>query len=251
MKDAHARQRETKRNSGECDTPADKLPTYQELLDEALDETFPASDPISPSAAMHAAERVESARDEVDWALKPGKSQDTRAAQGESRRQVNSAGSLVSAALAEEALRRVLPMLEAAADDPDVCGTGFLSVVIMAPSLGVQDASFEEAVLWEHHVGETEKWDADYGAFARAKARVSWRSGQDSRSLQHSPHLLTQGDSLLAGAVNFHGIVVAVSGAQPWYDDAFALAVAAMVRALAMREHAALLQSGAHTLKAP
>ncbi|QEI06080.1 hypothetical protein FXN63_09705 [Pigmentiphaga aceris] len=50
----------------------DSLPTYQESLDEALDETFLASDPISPSAALHAEERIQTAKDEVDWKTKPG-----------------------------------------------------------------------------------------------------------------------------------------------------------------------------------
>jgi hypothetical protein len=44
-------------------------PTYQQLLDESLKETFPASDPISPSAAMHAAESVRTDTDPVDWIL--------------------------------------------------------------------------------------------------------------------------------------------------------------------------------------
>lgn len=48
------------------------VPTYQELLDEALEETFPASDPISPSAAMAAEKRISTDRDETDWTLKPG-----------------------------------------------------------------------------------------------------------------------------------------------------------------------------------
>lgn len=45
--------------------------TYQESLDEALDETFPASDPISPSAALHAEERIQTAKDKVDWKPNP------------------------------------------------------------------------------------------------------------------------------------------------------------------------------------
>ena len=45
--------------------------TYQESLDEALDETFPASDPISPSAALHAEERIQTAKDKVDWKPSP------------------------------------------------------------------------------------------------------------------------------------------------------------------------------------
>lgn len=41
--------------------------TYQETLDEALAETFPASDPISPSQAMRARDETPSTRDPVDW----------------------------------------------------------------------------------------------------------------------------------------------------------------------------------------
>jgi len=50
----------------------DKVPTYQELLDEALDETFPASDPISPGAAMHADRLIHTDKDAQDWKLTPG-----------------------------------------------------------------------------------------------------------------------------------------------------------------------------------
>ena len=71
MKDAHSRQKEGKRLEGNASKPA-KVPTYQELLDESLDATFPASDPISPSAAMHAERQVATGKDEVDWQLKPG-----------------------------------------------------------------------------------------------------------------------------------------------------------------------------------
>jgi hypothetical protein len=52
--------------------PEDTLPTYQELLDESLDQTFPASDPISPSAAMHAEKQIATGKDGNDWTLRPG-----------------------------------------------------------------------------------------------------------------------------------------------------------------------------------
>jgi hypothetical protein len=48
--------------------------TYQEHLDEAVAETFPASDPISPSAAMHAERETSNPRDSADWQLKQGSS---------------------------------------------------------------------------------------------------------------------------------------------------------------------------------
>jgi len=55
-----------------ADAPAVKLPIYQELPDDSLDQTFPASDPISPSAAMRADAAISTAKDEKDWILEPG-----------------------------------------------------------------------------------------------------------------------------------------------------------------------------------
>lgn len=51
----------------------DRVPTYQELLDESLDQTFPASDPISPGAAVNAERRTSTDKDDVDWKLEPSK----------------------------------------------------------------------------------------------------------------------------------------------------------------------------------
>jgi hypothetical protein len=70
--DAHNRQKEAKRLEGQAQQPEEKVPTYQELLDEAVDETFPASDPISPSAAMHAERKISTGKDSHDWTLQPG-----------------------------------------------------------------------------------------------------------------------------------------------------------------------------------
>ena len=72
MKNPEARRKEAERLEGTRSADHEKVPTYQELLDESLDETFPASDPISPSAAMHAERQVATAADDVDWQLKPG-----------------------------------------------------------------------------------------------------------------------------------------------------------------------------------
>jgi hypothetical protein len=72
MKDPHSRRKESERLEGKAPNPEAKVPTYQELLDESLDQTFPASDPISPSAAMHAERQMSTKKDPVDWSLKPG-----------------------------------------------------------------------------------------------------------------------------------------------------------------------------------
>lgn len=63
---------ESARLDGTCQQPHERVPTYQQLLDDSLEATFPASDPISPSAAMHAAEQTESPGHPHDWKLEPG-----------------------------------------------------------------------------------------------------------------------------------------------------------------------------------
>jgi len=57
----------------EKDKPKKK--TYQAVVDDSLDMTFPASDPISPSAAMHAEKKTSTKRDDVDWTLRKGSEQ--------------------------------------------------------------------------------------------------------------------------------------------------------------------------------
>lgn len=141
---------------------------------------------------------------------------------------------------ARRAIALVAPMIEHGMRDPSIVGSGFLHVVIMDPALPPGLTSFEEAILHEHAFGDRERWDADYAAFARAKARLSWTTGKDGHTLQNAmPHLLRTGDSLLCGGVCIDGIVVAASGAFPWYDEVFAGSVALTLRALAREARAA------------
>ncbi len=143
---------------------------------------------------------------------------------------------------AEQALALTLPMIEAAMADPQVSGCGFFYLVVMDPALTPADCPFEEAVLLEHAVGDRSRWDADYAGFARAKARLAWNQG-DTHALQSlQPHRLREGDSLLWGSAVLDGIVVAASGAYPWFDEAFATALAANLRAIAKQRHAAALE---------
>lgn len=135
---------------------------------------------------------------------------------------------------AEKAVRLSLPMIQEAMKLKEVGESGFLYIVVMAPLLGPATCSFEEAILYEHAVGDRDKWDADYAAFARAKARVAWRTGFDGHLVQElRPQLLTAQDTVLWGSVVVDGIVVGVSGANPWYDEAFAGTVAMCLRAIA------------------
>lgn len=66
--------RAEQRETGQAATPEEKVPTYQELLDEALEDTFPASDPIAVGAASKPKAPAPNARDERDWKLEPSAS---------------------------------------------------------------------------------------------------------------------------------------------------------------------------------
>jgi hypothetical protein len=135
---------------------------------------------------------------------------------------------------ARKAVEISLPMMEAAMQSKVAGESGFLYIVIMRPGVTPASASFEEAILYEHAVGDTSKWDADYRGFARAKAQVAWKTGMDGHVVQElKPHLLEAGDTTLWGSIVLDDIVVAVSGADPWYDEAFAGTVAFCLRAIA------------------
>lgn len=134
---------------------------------------------------------------------------------------------------AARAVRLALPMLEAARADPGVGESGFFHVVVMNPLARPGACDFAGAILYEESVGDPEEWDADYGAYARGKARLSWRTGQSGHEiLALRPHLLHAKDTRVWGSVAIDGIVVAVSGANPWFDEAFAAAIAHLFKAV-------------------
>lgn len=149
---------------------------------------------------------------------------------------------------AEQALALVMPSIEAALRNPTVGESGILYIVIMNPALRPWEATFEEAILLEHAVGDRNSWDADYAAYALAKARTTWCLGRDTHALgEVSPHLLRPGDAGVWGSAVVDGIVVATSGANPWYDEAFSGAIAYALRAVAKgraQAHASCLRLG-------
>jgi hypothetical protein len=135
---------------------------------------------------------------------------------------------------ARQAVGLALPLIQALMAGPGQ--SGFLSIVIMDPARPPAGSTFDEAVLYEHAIGDLARWDADYAAFARAKAKLSWLHGMDTHALQAlRPQLLEAGDTVLWGSAVLDGIVVGVSGAYAWYDEAIAACVAACLRAVAKR----------------
>src|SRR5690606_24809077 len=75
-----AKDKEDLRLSGQAPEPKDKVPTYQEALDDALENTFPASDPVAASVATQPREPRATPRDASDWALEPGAGDPVKAA---------------------------------------------------------------------------------------------------------------------------------------------------------------------------
>ncbi len=135
---------------------------------------------------------------------------------------------------AREAIEMALPSIEKALQREGVSGERVLHIVVMNPAARPGEMDFEDAILCEHSVGDPGKWQADYRSFARAKAALAWRTGMDTHVIQElRPHLLQEGDSLLWGSACRDGIVVGASGAHPWFDEAFANAVAGFLLALA------------------
>ncbi len=129
---------------------------------------------------------------------------------------------IIDEQLAQRAVELALPTIERAMADPAAGDSGCLHIVIMHPGASPLTHRFEDAILHEHSINR-ERWDADYQRFARAKALVSWRTGMDAHAVQAlEPYRLAPGDTLLWGAVWRAGIAVAVSGMQPWYDEAIA-----------------------------
>ena len=142
---------------------------------------------------------------------------------------------------ARRAVDMALPLITQAMKHPQEVGdSGFLHIVVMDPARSPGDSRFDDAVLYEHSVGDRARWDADYAAYARAKARLAWQHGMSTHALQAlRPHVLRAGDTNLWGSAVLDGIVVGVSGALPFYDEAFAHVVAACLRAIAKQAAAA------------
>ncbi len=123
----------------------------------------------------------------------------------------------IDRALAERAVAMALPLVERAMHDKSFGDSGFLHIVVVDPGKSPGSCAFEDAILYEHSVGDRAKWDADYAWYAHGKARASWESGADNPK----------------GAVCVDGLVVGASGAFEPFDQAYSGAVAMCLRALA------------------
>ncbi len=144
---------------------------------------------------------------------------------------------LLDSDLVEQAFDLASPLIEVALDQPTVSGEQVLHIVVADAA----QPNFDDAVLAERKFGRPPASGTDYRAFARAKAHLAWRTSLDTRHIQqHAPHLLLAGDTLLWGSACRDGLIVAASGAHPWFDEAFSGVVLELLRALAQARRRAL-----------
>jgi hypothetical protein len=136
--------------------------------------------------------------------------------------------------MAQAALTALTPAIAAQLAVPEVSGLGVLHVIVLDPAQPSGDGATEPRVLYEHSIGDRDRWDVDYADYARRKAHLAWRHRMDGRRLlMLEPHRLLADDSALWGSVWLDGLVVAASGAFPIWDECFSLMVAAQLRARA------------------
>lgn len=90
-------------------------------------------------------------------------------------------------------------------------------------------------VLWEQSIGEKEKWKYPFDNIAKCKALQLWHDRNDDRT-DCMPHLLFAEETPFWGGVKRHGIVVAFSGVQPYFDKMISGMVADMCIGLAYHE---------------
>lgn len=137
-----------------------------------------------------------------------------------------SAPFFLSAAQAREAFEAfVLPGIMNAMEHAHV-NRRHLHVVALKP-----DTPFVEGaklpVLFEYSIGDKSEWEhwdgRTFDDFARGKAALTWRTGLSSREVVLTkPQLLRKGDCALWGSAIIDGVIVGVSGVQPFFDEMFA-----------------------------
>lgn len=140
----------------------------------------------------------------------------------------------LDAALAARALDLAAPSIERVLLQPGASGEALLHVVVLDPRMR-PPGDFERAILIERSFGRPPPWGADYRGLALGKARLAWRLQRDTRWVQEqAPHLLDPGDSMLWGSAVEDGLIVAASGAHPWFDEACCRIVVALLRGLVL-----------------
>ena len=110
-----------------------------------------------------------------------------------------------------------------------------LVAVILRPQIPYHDGP-DLPVLHQGVFGvpDHNEWSKPFEEFARAKARLCWRTGRSSRDVgENAPHLLNYDghDIKYPGGVVDNGLIVAASGLDWQYDEAAARIIIALFQA--------------------
>lgn len=87
--------------------------------------------------------------------------------------------------------------------------------------------------IYERFVGDKQQWAYDFENIARCKAQQLWRGQNTDGNTDAMPHLLFPDDTPFWGGVKRHGIVVACSGFQPYFDQMLSGMIADAIKAFA------------------
>ena len=94
-----------------------------------------------------------------------------------------------------------------------------MHIVVMDPTKKPWEVSFEEAILLEKSLTDKASWQLPFDEFARAKARQAWRDSSDNaRKHLLAPATIADGEIVHYGSFEYHGVIVAASGVEPWFD---------------------------------
>jgi hypothetical protein len=130
-------------------------------------------------------------------------------------------------AVVDVAIAMLRPVIEAAIADAEVSADRALVIVML-------DRERSEAgdSLAEYLFGNAGRTRVDYGAYARDKARIAARERSDTSAVRDREEARGARDLPLVGGIHRRGITLGVSGAQPWFDEAFGVMVVELVHAL-------------------
>jgi hypothetical protein len=93
-----------------------------------------------------------------------------------------------------------------------------LHIVIMDPRIKPWEANFNDAILYEESIKNSE-WQLPFDEFARKKALQAWRERQANIVTQAMhPSSLREDDLPFYGSFVYGNVVVACSGVEQWYD---------------------------------
>jgi hypothetical protein len=121
--------------------------------------------------------------------------------------------------VAKEAVNTVLPAILKLMETRG--RRAHLHIVVLDPTVKPWNGTFEDAILYEHQIGNPNDWEHDYAGIARSKAAQAWRTQMPNGIMQLSAAaLLEAGDVKYASSYvePLSGMVVGCSGIQGHFD---------------------------------